>query len=116
MKKTTKAQIVIAIMLATAFIFGVVLDVIRERQYKEMTDAYGRMQETLSEPDVIETKEVVKEQPYIEFSTTVMPEGHWEEYCLYPENERGYRSKGALIRLSGGDCKASWRVIKVWEK
>jgi len=45
-----------------------------------------------------------------------MPEGHWEEYCLYPENERGYRSKGALIRLSGGDCKASWRVIKVWER
>ena len=45
-----------------------------------------------------------------------MPEGHWEEYCIYPENERGYRTQGAMIRESSGDCKSSWRIVEIWEK
>lgn len=60
------------------------------------------------------------EQPVVEHTTeqvtTVMPQGHWEAYCLYPENEQGYRSQGAMIRVSSGDCKSSWRVVEVWEK
>ena len=45
-----------------------------------------------------------------------MPEGHWEEFCLYPKNELGYRSEGAMIRKSSGNCKNSWRIIKLWEE
>jgi len=61
-------------------------------------------------------EETTVEKPYVKQTNIVMPDGHWEKYCLYPENEFGYRTSGAMIRVSGGDCKSNWRIVEVWEK
>jgi len=57
---------------------------------------------------------IIENEPYIK--QTIMPNGHWEKYCIYPKNEYGYKTKGAMIRVGSGDCKDSWRVVEIWEK
>lgn len=45
-----------------------------------------------------------------------IPEGHWEEYCLYDRDIAGYPTEGVMIRQAQGDCDDDWRVVKLWEK
>ena len=102
MKQTIAIIILSLVMGVSVYIGGVKFDELNKK-----IDGIPEPTVTVEQPVVEHTTEQV---------TTVMPQGHWEAYCLYPENEQGYRSQGAMIRVSGGNCKSSWRVISLWEK
>ena len=80
--------------------------------------------EYLNEQEPEHTTEVVEvvktEQPiYIKGETvekTELPDGHWEEYCLYDKDVAGYPTTGVAIRDTQGDCEGDWRRIYLWEK
>ena len=109
-------QTIAIIALAIAIIFGGISGIIKGNQIKELQVSIGELQETAGqEPTIIDN--TITETPIIEQTVrTTMPEGHWEAYCIYPENENGYRTRGAMIRVSDGDCKSNWRVVEVWER
>ena len=43
-----------------------------------------------------------------------LPEGHWQSYCLYPNDEFGYPTNDILKR-DDGDCP-DWRKVDLWER
>ena len=106
-------QTIAIIILALVSICTNVGILIRDRQTR---DTFTEVYQILSDrkPEIIE--KTVRETPVVEQVNMTMPDGHWESYCIYPENENGYRTRGAMIRVSGGDCKNNWRVVEVWER
>lgn len=103
----------IIILTLISFVFGGLIYLVWKNQLK----IEQRLEQQIRDIGSIEQEPVIIEsikEPYIK--QTIMPDGHWESYCIYPKNEYGYKTKGAMIRVSSGDCKSSWRVVEVWEK
>ena len=112
-------------VLITIGIVGFVLFYSRAQEATETTAVTVAPTDTVVGGDITSTptptptpvviKQVIKGEAGAKGDQGEMPQGHWQAYCLYPQDEFGFATNDMLKR-DDGDCPSGWKRIDLWER